>query len=364
MQAPSGGWGQGTPSGYYPIVGNAWHANLGISVAAFGGAIAAGAPGETVGANIYQGAVIVLPNFPPSGEATLTASDGAAGSDLGESIAMDADTVVATQGQFKPGPSVYLWAEPAGGWQSATQAAKLTSSTGTPLGMVGTAGSVVVAVGADGALYIFFEPARGWADMNETMRLTSSDGVALYTAAISGSTVVVAGRDGAIHVFTDASSGWTELALLTASTGTALGEPNVTISGPEVASSGADGLIYVFDQPAGGWVASTESATVTNSVATIVAPPQPVAISGSTLIAGLPAWPPCCSLIQEQAGEINVYTSVDTTPPAVTVSPPETVYTSSLPGNVPYATYTPTASAVDDDGARTTVCVVSGHILI
>ena len=65
----------------------------------------------------------------------MTASDGGATSELGLSVAVSGDTVVAGA----PAPTVnghaaqgaaYVFVKPAGGWASATETAKLTASDG------------------------------------------------------------------------------------------------------------------------------------------------------------------------------------------------------------------------------------------
>ena len=120
--------------------------------------VVAGAPGATVNGNAGQGAAYVF--VEPSGgwasetqAAKLTASDGAAGDDLGWAVAVSGDTVVAGAPYASPG-AVYVFIEPAGGWASETQAAKLTASDGAASdalgGSVAVSGDTVVA-GAPGA---------------------------------------------------------------------------------------------------------------------------------------------------------------------------------------------------------------------
>jgi FG-GAP repeat len=71
---------------------------LGQSVAINGDAIVAGAPSVTVGANAQQGAVFTFPSDGPPARtetAKLTASDGVSGAQLGASVAIEGDTIVA-----------------------------------------------------------------------------------------------------------------------------------------------------------------------------------------------------------------------------------------------------------------------------
>jgi len=173
--------------------------NLGSSVAISGNAIVAGAQG----ADSFRGAAYVF--VEPSGgwadvtqTAKLTSSDQA--SELGFSVAIDANTVVAgTLG----GPEAYVFVEPATAWANMTETAKLTRSDQAQVGFgfsVAISGNTVV-VGAPGsptdlgAGYVFVRPATGWANMTETAKVISSDGAAEdlfgFSAAINGNTVVV-----------------------------------------------------------------------------------------------------------------------------------------------------------------------------
>ena len=111
-------------------------------------------------------------------QAKLTASDGAAYDQLGYSVAVSGDTLVAgapfatVNGNADRG-AVYVFVAPRGGWANATETAKLTASDGAAndnLGTgVGISGDTVVAGSnatidghADqGAVYVFLKP-RGW----------------------------------------------------------------------------------------------------------------------------------------------------------------------------------------------------------
>ena len=138
---------------------------LGASVATDGTTIAVGAPGATVNA-IQQGAVYVFVK-PASGwadssqpAAKLTASDVASGDggvygvQLGSSVAMAGDTIVATAprapsgGQLYAG-KVYVFVKPSGGWTNATQTAQFGALDATANDQMGTSvatnGTTVVA---------------------------------------------------------------------------------------------------------------------------------------------------------------------------------------------------------------------------
>jgi hypothetical protein len=101
---PSTGWANATQTAKLTASDSAWLDQLGYSVAmsSDGRTVVAGAIGATVGGNSDQGAVYVYAK-PSTGwanatqTAKLTASDGAAGDELGTSVAMSSDgrTVVA-----------------------------------------------------------------------------------------------------------------------------------------------------------------------------------------------------------------------------------------------------------------------------
>jgi hypothetical protein len=287
----------------------------GISVAVSGGTIAVGAPGVTVGSNGYQGAVLVFTQ--PSGgwgdqtqTATLTASDGTKSDHLGTSVAISGNTIVAGAPygpNFTQEGAVYEFTEPSGGWSDMTQTAKLTASDGAAGDLLGesvaiSSNGATIAAGASqtringhtgqGAVYVFTEPSGGWSSEAQVAKLTASDGATDDTlggsVAISSDTVVAGAVDhavdghseqGAVYVFTEPSSGWvneTQEAELTASDGSSddlLGLA-VGISGGTVVAGAPDksvyghspeGAVYVFTEPTGGWSNETQAAELTAS---------------------------------------------------------------------------------------------------
>src|SRR4029453_7378046 len=85
----------------------------------------------------------------------------------------------------------YVFVEPAAGWATGTETAKLTASDGVAFdefggsvagsGDTGGRGARPGVVGGNlnqGSAYVFVEPATGWADGTETAKLTASDGAA------------------------------------------------------------------------------------------------------------------------------------------------------------------------------------------
>jgi hypothetical protein len=220
---------------------------VGRSVSVSGNTVVAGAPQAMVGTHKQQGTAYVF--VEPAGgwtkmtqTAKLTASDGLSYGEMGYSISVDGNTVVAgapspvSGRNYSPG-SAYVFVEPVGGWTNTTQTAKLTGSdtaNGNRLGnFVGISGNTVVA-GAplatpgskpqQGAAYVFVEPTGGWANMTQTAKLTSSDGVRNgyfgRAVAISGNAVVVgapnqmvnsAVGEGAVYEFLEPDGGWTSM---------------------------------------------------------------------------------------------------------------------------------------------------------
>ena len=302
----------------------------GTAVAVSGDTIAVGAWAATVGNNQGQGAVYVF--VKPNGGwgnahevAKLTASDGATSDQLGWSVAISGDTILAgAPGSNSQQGAAYVFVKPGGGWASEHQAAKLTNSGGA----TGDNFADSVALSPDtavvgvphegngirqntpGSVYVFSKPPAGWADSaTPTAHLTASDGVVPdlvgYSVAIDGDTIVAGAEhenigandeQGALYVFVKPAGGWadgTETKKLTASdgaTGNQLGY-SVAISGDTVAAGAPfpSGRVYVFVRPATGWAnaAGTETAKL--------APSDPndgfgkaTAMAGDTIVVGAP----------------------------------------------------------------------------
>lgn len=224
-------------------------------------------------------------------------SAGAAGDLFGVAVAASGDTIVV--GAYQVGQqhgAAYVFEKQGSDWASAVQAAKLTASDSAARSVFGWSVAVdgdTVVVGApfsnvagisqQGAAYVFAKPPTGWASGTETAKLTASDGAiadALGTSVgVSGATIV-AGADGAdfgsnqnqgaAYVFVEPVGGWagslTESAKLSASDGVQFQNlaERVAISGDTIAFSNRN--TYVFVEPVGGWAGSlTETAQLTAS---------------------------------------------------------------------------------------------------
>jgi FG-GAP repeat len=243
-------------------------------------------------------------------QAKLTTTDGATDDELGESVAISGDTVVAgapfahPNGHTDQG-AAYVFVKPAGGRKSETEQAKLTASDGSAGDVLGNSvavsGDTVVAgapgevlhfgVVGPGAAYVFVKPAGGWASETEQAKLTASDGgddELGVAVGVSGDTVVAGAPNatvnsqaevGAVYIFVKPPGGWaseTEHARLTASDGAffdflgtsvAISGDTVVAGAPTATVNGhfAQGAGDVFVKPAGGWASETEQAKLTAS---------------------------------------------------------------------------------------------------
>jgi FG-GAP repeat len=321
---------------------------FGYSIAVSGNTVVVGAPEHKVGANAQQGAVYVFTmgaggwaNATQTAE--LTDSAGAAGAELGYSVAISGNTIAAGE---PAGTELLHDSNPThsqgtvdvftttGAWTSTgTPNAQLTESSetdvlGGELGWsVAISGKTIVA-GApfdgthgdpEGVAYVFVEPGGGWSGSHtQAAELTESNpsGEDHFGAsvAISGGTVVAGANffvgdraQGAAFVFTEPGGGWsgtrTQNAVLKASEpnlagGDGLGlsvgvSGNTVVAGAfnhKVGQESGQGTAYVFAMPDGGWKDMTQTAELTTG--------EPlegnalgfsVAISGSTVVAGAPS---------------------------------------------------------------------------
>jgi hypothetical protein len=181
---------------------------LGSSVAIDGDTIVLGAPGDGAG----RGAVYV---FQRSGDswtntAKLTASDGDTGDNLGSSVALDGDTIIAGAESRKVGSHAFQGAAytfASAGAAARTQTAELTASDGAAndhlSSSVAIDGDTIVAGaptddgGSPGATYTFAR--TGAPTRTETAKLTATDGRAFQlgsSVGVDGDTIV-AGAPGA-----------------------------------------------------------------------------------------------------------------------------------------------------------------------
>jgi hypothetical protein len=247
----SGGWQNATEAAELTagdaVAGDRFGTSVAISED--GHMVAAGAPNHAVNGTAAQGAAYVFTEPLTGGwqaatqTAELTSSDGAQSDLFGTSIGVSGDggtVVVGAPGHVALGPGApgeaYVFTEPAsGGWQSTTETAQLTPTTGSlPQSGVLVFGSYV-AISADestiavaspetalgpgdgpGQAYVFSKPVSGgWQDATETAVLTGTYvGVSQGQVAVSEDGSVIAATDGEVNLGTakvfdePASGGW------------------------------------------------------------------------------------------------------------------------------------------------------------
>jgi hypothetical protein len=173
---PAAGWsGTWLPTTEFEASNGTKKAAFGTSVSVSGETVAVGAPDEAVGSADNEGAVYMFTE-PSSGwpktmteTAELSASDAKAGSELGWSVALSGEILVAGAPFERTGQGfVYVFSEPSGGWQDGAQAEQIAASDGSANNNFGYSVSIgggVIAASAfgwpaggdspDGAAYVF-----------------------------------------------------------------------------------------------------------------------------------------------------------------------------------------------------------------
>ncbi|MFF2494874.1 FG-GAP repeat protein [Agromyces sp. NPDC058064] len=260
---------------------------FGSAVAVSGDRVVAGAPNGDAD-EIDFGAVYVYEADGSGGwaERKLTASDGAAGDQFGNAVAVSGDRIVvgapSDDDRGTGSGSVYVFeADGSGEWAEH----KLTASDGESNDWFGHAVAVSgdrIVVGApfdddgasgSGSVYVF-EPdgSGGWSEQKVTASDGAADDTLGYSVAVSGDRIVAGARldddrgpeSGSAYVFeADGSGGWAEQKL-TASDGAASDTFGfaVAVSGGRIVvgsrldddSGDASGSAYVFEADgSGGW---------------------------------------------------------------------------------------------------------------
>ena len=257
-----------------------------VAISSDGQTIVAGAPSY----NTSEGALYVYSK--PSGgwsnmstqTAKLTVAVPISSQVLGTSVAIGGNTIAAgAEGTNGATGGVYVFSKPASGWTDGTQTAELLASDGAfddELGFsVGISGNTIVA-GAplhpygssqeQGALYVFVEPASGWVDAFQNAELTASNAnqAASFgrSVAIDGSLIIggapgiySGGSDtGEAYVYVRPKIGWVnstetfDLIATASGLNGALGSSvSLTSTGPVViagSSYSAKGGVFVFEK--------------------------------------------------------------------------------------------------------------------
>jgi hypothetical protein len=340
---PAGGWANATQTaeliasdGDENLEYNVYGYTLGSAVAISDNTIVASAPRAPAGGALFAGKIYVF--VKPAGEwvnstenAQLSASDASDPDYLGSTLAISGKTVVAGEpdnnGEGDGGAgALYVFSEPAGGWKSELETAKLTDNGSAVLGSsVAVQGSTIVGGAAyttvegkegAGALYEYTEPeAGGWKSTSSPTAALTSGGPAdesLGTSvALEGSTLVAGaannfdpgGAPSSAYVFAEPKAGWettkTPVARLTPSDPLSYEHfgGSIAISGTTIAvgaqfapyeGKSEEGAVYLYSEPAGGWATTdtqTQKLAATNGN---VQQAGSVALSGSTLVESAP----------------------------------------------------------------------------
>jgi hypothetical protein len=307
---PASGWA-GSPKQTAELTAKNGKADefLGRSVAVSGNTVVAGAPGHEVGNHEHQGAAYVFLAAAGGWEAKmnqtaeLTSEEGEKKEELGFSVAVSGNTVLAGAPNRKVVKErqgeAYVFLPAAGEWEKEMhQTAELTTSQGEENELFGyslaAAGKTVVAgaigrtVGANretGAAFVFVMPGSGWAgSLQPTAELSASNGGGGddfgNSVAASGNTVVVGAplhtvgsttKQGAAYEFVMPVSGWagslTQSAESTASNGAQEDNLGLAVAvsgdtvlagapGHKVGANKEQGAAYVFEEPPSVSIAS------------------------------------------------------------------------------------------------------------
>lgn len=285
---PSSGWANMNETATLSGLNSTEAFGSSVAISSDGTTIAAGDPNAGDGGNEGLGAVYVFVE-PTGGWATSTgttylfASDGTAESFLGSIVAVSSNGSTVVAGSRG---GAYVFVKPTNGWITSSETAKLTTSGGSADSLSGAVaisgdGSTIAAgaqgatVGnnaGQGAVYVFLEPANGWTSSTETAKLTASDGSAgaemgaIVTISGDGSTIAASGAISSIgivesvYMFVKPADGWTStidtdeltdgvtdddfgsaFALDTTGTFAVIGAPSATVGGNQ-----GQGSAYIF----------------------------------------------------------------------------------------------------------------------
>jgi len=255
----------------------------------------------------------------------VTASDGAAGDQFGQSVALSGTTALigadekTINGNASQG-AVYVYTESNSTW---SQQAELLasdgaandffglsvalSSSGTTV-LVGAVGKTVGTNGDQGATYVFAKSGSTWSQQAELLATNGAVGDQFgFSVALSGTTAVIGAVDktvngntyqGAAYVFTKSNGTWSQQAELVAANGAAndvfggsvalTGTTAViSASGKTVGSNVYQGAAYVFTAPtppSTAWNQATELTATDGTAGDSFG--YSVALSGTTVVIG------------------------------------------------------------------------------
>jgi hypothetical protein len=208
---PAGGWHNMTETAKLTPSDGAMGDRFGWSVSISGGTIAIGAPqdGEISSPGPGKAYVFVEPVtgwHTMTQSAELTVSNSTKNDEIGQSVSVNGNTVLTGAPGYEFLGAALVFEKPAAGWKDMTQTATLTPGDGASGGFgwsvgisgkiaaVGSPGRGVAPNGFSGGVYIFEEPAGGWQNAASSTVLTGADAhfnVAFGNSlGISGKTLV------------------------------------------------------------------------------------------------------------------------------------------------------------------------------
>jgi hypothetical protein len=250
-------------------------------------------------------------------QATLTASDAAAGDSFGSSVALSGDRVVVGADQRSPDAAhrwqgaAYVFVHEAAGWR---QEAELTAPEGAASDRFGISVAIerdVVVVGAPfmandgvaqvGAAYVFVRDAAGWRQQVRRAgpRDRAQDFFGLGVAVSGGTVLFGSPRDGQVgaglvYVAVRDGDAWTDEGPLSIGVGAgsaffgtsvAVSSDTAVVGAPrESLRHGGEGAVYVFHRDDHGWALQTKLVPpdeATGFGASLV-------LEGDTLLVGAP----------------------------------------------------------------------------
>ena len=295
----------------------------------FGYSVAISSDGNTIVVGAYSIYSSAVPDAayvfvkPSTGwaDATETAellpSDGEPGNPFGISVAISNNTIfvgsristLVTDYKYTDG-AIYAFAEPAGGWVSGTEAAKLTAGANCAcvIGNYIAAGGTSVVTSALGqstgqpvSLLVWNKPQAGWAKGAPAATLTTSDSNTGWDSVAMSSTgnTIAAGNGSLVYVYAKPSGGWKGTGvkqtaqLLTSDgnvydyLGASVALTDTTVAAGAPGRNAYQGAIYVYVKPSGGWVNAEENAQLSAADGPYLG--EAVGIVGNTVVAGSPS---------------------------------------------------------------------------
>jgi len=300
-------------------------ASDGTATSQFGFRVAISSDGNTIAVAAYGSNYTTVKNAvyvfvkPPTGwadateTAELTPSEGP-GTPFATSVAISGNTIfvgsrvatLVTPFEYTFG-AVYAYTEPAGGWVSTTETAKLTVSPACNCRIadfVAAGGNSVVASsisqssGFPVGLYVWNKPAGGWSKQPPAASLTASDknDTLLSLGMSTTGNTIAAGSGSIVYVYAKPSTGWSGKGLLQTAElitsdgnpgdilGASVGLTDMTVAAGAPGSDRSQGAVYVYVKPSTGWVNAQENAQLSSAVGPLLG--FSVGMSANTIVAG------------------------------------------------------------------------------